>query len=87
MRQVGAAAIAKSLVSRGKGYTDGLVQFGETQHTSLERGDKAREGRGDSAATVEFLEVYPPNSICTPPSELSLAGGGYKLRVSPTKPH
>ena len=51
MRQVG-AAIAKSLVSRGKGYKldDGLVQFGETQHTSLERGNKAREGRGDSAA-------------------------------------
>jgi len=51
MRQVGAAAIAKNFVSRGKGYKpNGMVQFGETQHTSLERGDKAREGRGDSAA-------------------------------------
>ena len=50
MRQVGAAKIARSLASRGKGYkTEGLVQFGETQHTSLELGNKAREGCGDSA--------------------------------------
>ena len=58
MRQVSAVTIDRSFVSRDKGYkTDGLVQFSETQHTSLKRGNKAREECGNSA-TRDFDTIH-----------------------------